>query len=148
MANVKIRLIIDTENLEKQTKKQIEKNCSIVDNTKDNSKRPGKPDNHCTEVDHAQTIEWSGLPINPKIFDQVSIDAITYVSKNTKKVKKEKDLFGVPYLTGLNGVIYGTIIANNLDVDEEESYSIKFTVIKADGKSKSFNVDPKLRVKT
>ena len=148
MANIKIRLVVNTKKLEKQTKEQIETYCSIVDNTTDNLKKSKKPEDHLTAVDQAQTIEWSGFAKNPNIFDQVSIDSITYENKKPKNSKTEKDLFGVRFLTGVNGVIYGSVIAKKLKPTDEETYRINFTVIKADGTSKSYFVDPKLRVKT
>ena len=154
MANVKIRLIVDTEKLSKISKKQAKKLkkeqineiCWIIDNTKDAPKVPGNPEKYFTKVDQAQTIEWSGIPKNPNIFDQVSIDSITYLDSKPKKGEKEKDLFGVPYLNGLNGTIYGTIIAKGFCSKDEETYRINVTVVKADGKSLTFSVDPQIRV--
>lgn len=141
MANVKIRLIVDT------TKKNPGKNCYLVDNTnKLNQKR--KPSNFCTKVDQGQTIEWSGLPLNPNVFDQVSIDSISYKKKKLNNKTVEKDLFGVKTMSGPNGVIYGTVIAKGFTSKDEESYKISFTVIYADGESDSFRVDPQIRVNT
>jgi len=145
MANVKIRLVVNTEELERQG--QVKALCYLVDNLS-NPKPKENPKDHCTTIDQAQTIEWSGLPKNPNIFDQVSIDSISYEDKKSNKKKNEKDLFGVSNLTGPNGVIYGTIIANNFKSADEETYCINFTVIKSNGKSESYHVDPKLRVKT
>ena len=117
----------------------------LIDNLS-KAKPKQKPNKHCTKVDQAQTIEWSGLPLRPELFDQVSIDSITYEDKKTKNGEKEKDIFGVRFLTGVNGTIYGTVIAKNLKPTDEETYFINFTVIQADGKSESYCVDPKLRV--
>lgn len=138
MANIKIRLVVNTE-------KNPKKNCYLVDNTsKPNPKM--KPGNYCTMVDQGQTIEWSGLPLNPNVFDQVSIDSISYEKSIQKNKMIEKDLFGVKSMSGPHGVIYGTVIAKGFTSKDEESYKINFTVIYADGKSQSFQVDPQIRV--
>lgn len=139
MANIKIRLVVKT------SENSPSKHCYLVDNI--STPDPGEdPNNFCTKVDRAQSIEWSGLPENPNVFDQVSIDSISYTKKNPGNGKIEKDLFGVPNLTGSNGVIYGTIMANNYNPNDEEEYTIHFTIIRADGTTISDRVDPKLQM--
>ncbi|MCB0670249.1 MAG: hypothetical protein KDC80_30690 [Saprospiraceae bacterium] len=136
MANVKIILIVDTEEI---TKKNPEKYCVFVDNTRNPAILP--PEEYITRIDAGQIIEWSGVARNPGSCDCVSIDSIS-IEKRSGNV----DLFGTPVLIGSAGVIQATILAHETE-GREESYTLRFTVIKnQDGSTESYRIDPKLGV--
>jgi len=143
MANIKIRLVVDTNKIRKG---DVDAHCYLIDNMS-KADRKQNPIDHVTMVDQAQTVEWSGVPKSPDVFDEVSIDSITYKKRRSRAGKKDKNLFGVPYLVGYHGVINATVIAKGFLPDDEEYYNINFTVIKANGKSSSFTIDPKMKMK-
>lgn len=138
MANVKVRLIVDTENIPKKpTQKEYSKYCRIMDNR--SSIIGIDPVDNITEVSAGQMIEWSGTPANPYTMDVVSIDSIT---KDTAKGKF--DMFGAPVLIGQTGVITATILGG-IRKGDEEVYTIRFSIIKnKDGSNTSYAIDPKL----
>jgi hypothetical protein len=138
MANIKICLIVDTKKI---SKGRTDKSCYFIDNT--TKLISYDPRDYITYVDRGQMIEWSGKAESPLTMDCVSIDSISKTSK-----KGGNDMFGVPIVIGSNGKITATVIAAEKKGDDEE-YRIRFTVIRnKNGKSKSYAIDPKLRVKT
>ena len=136
MANVKIRLIVDTENIRK---KHVDKYCSLIDNT--NFMGNPNPTKFESIVDAGSMIEWSGAAKDPTTFDLVSIDSIVM-----EEVKGSVDLFGVPKLIGSGGVITATVLAKNKK-HKKEVYTLNFTVIRnKDGSNHSFKIDPRLKM--
>lgn len=139
MANVKVRLIVDTENIpEELSQKEYSEYCQIMDNR---SPIIGiDPEDNITEVYPGQMIEWSGTPRSPYTMDVVSIDSITKVTS-----KGKFDTFGAPVLIGQTGIITATVLAG-IRKGDEEVYTIHFSVIKnKDGSNTSYAIDPKIR---
>lgn len=138
MANVKVRLIVDTENIpENPNPEEYSIYCQIMDNR--SSIIDIDPVDNITKVSAGQMIEWSGAPRNPYTMDVVSIDSIT---KETSKGKF--DMFGAPVLIGQTGIITATILGG-IRKGDEEVYTIRFSVIKnKDGSNTSYAIDPKL----
>ena len=141
MANVKVRLVVDTKNIDEDNKNRT---CNFVDSR---STLVGfNPPDYETVLKAGQTIEWSGTPLDPFTFDSVSIDSISKESENSKEKEEEYDLFGAPVLIGCDGKICATIVADATPRDEE-TYTISFTVVSIeDGKSTSYSIDPKLQM--
>ena len=139
MANVKIRLIVDTENIpENLPQKKYSKYRKLIDNR--NTMIGIDPVDIVTEVYAGQMIEWSGAAKNPYTMDVVSIDSIT---KETSKGKF--DMFGAAVLIGQTGIITATILAG-IRKGDDEVYTIRFSVIKnKDGSNTSYDIDPRLR---
>ena len=136
MANIKIRLIVDTENIRRN---QVDRHCSLIDNTNFISS-PDPPDFE-SKVDAGSMIEWSAVAKDPFTFDLVSIDSIVLEDK-----PGSVDLFGVPKLIGRGGVITASVLANN-ESNKEEVYTLNFTVIRnEDGSNQSFKIDPRLKM--
>ena len=136
MANVKIRLIVDTANIDA---KHVADSCSLIDNT--NFEGNPNPTKFESVVDAGSMIEWSGVAKDPTTFDLVSIDSIVM-----EEVKGSVDLFGVPKLIGSGGVITATVLAKN-NSGKEEVYTLNFTVIRnKDGSNHSFKIDPRLKM--
>lgn len=139
MANVKVRLIVDTEKLpEKPTPEEYSTHCRFMDNR---SPIIGiDPVDYITEVYAGQMIEWSGTASNPYTMDVVSIDSIT---KETSKGKF--DMFGARVLIGQTGIIMATVLSG-IRKGDDETYTIRFSVIKnKDGSNTSYAIDPQLR---
>ncbi|MGB5692654.1 MAG: hypothetical protein WBM43_08630 [Flavobacteriaceae bacterium] len=140
MANVKIRLIVNTEEIPvNPTQEQFKIYCSFVDNR--NSLVGIDPETYVTPVYPGQMIEWSGAPENPYSLDIVSIDSIA-----KERGKGQIDMFGAPFLIGQSGIITATILGTKGRRKDYETYTLRFTVIKnKDGSTKSYALDPKLQ---
>ena len=145
MANVKIRLIVDTidipENQPQQ--KDLGKYCWFADNH--STMLSTHPDEYITNIEAGQMVEWSGVALAPNSSDLVSIDSISKVPEKGGR-KNDYNMFGVPVLIGKEGTITASILAGGRPGDNE-IYRIRFTVIKNDsGHNNSYYIDPKLAI--
>lgn len=125
-----IVLLVDTENIKPGSPSEIKSYCNFSD------LQPGDPiADYTTGVKPGDSVIWYGLSSSAPLEDLVDIKMIIHSG-------------GPPVLgrqDSINGMVKG-IIREDAKPGQEETYKIRFKVIKDSGPSHMYILDPKLLV--
>ncbi len=125
---------VDTQNINAGN---IDQMVTLVDNRGGVSK-PGRNGDFISDVDADKWIEWDGAPLVAESGDDVLVTKIRVKNDSDPEILKIKEA---------NGSKMVRAKINKKIVEGTQAYEIHFTVIKADGSSASYILDPKLRMR-
>jgi len=136
--NTAVLLTVDTATITEANK---DEEVTFTDNqTDDPSETSGSPSTYVSSVKRGTQLSWSGAATNG-----TTAVLITSVTKKSDSPVDILQSIGVPSTTGVvTAVVKGTPPEPST---AQETYSVSFSFVGADNLTKSFTIDPRLKMR-